>query len=431
MPESTTGERDGRPHVVIVGGGFGGLRTARCLRRAPVRITLVDRNNYHLFQPLLYQVATAALSVGDIAFPIRAALRAQRNVRVLLGDVRGINLDDRRIMLESGELAYDHLVVATGVTHSYFGQDAWAEHAPGLKTIEDAFEIRRRVLLAYEAAERESDPEARREWLTFVVVGAGPTGVELAGALSEIGRRTVAKDFRTIDPTSIRVVLLEGADRVLGTYHEQLSARAQRLLESAGVEVRTGTLASAIDDSGVEVDGERIEARTVLWAAGVEASPLAKALEAPLDGAGRVRVESDLSVPGHPEVFVIGDLASVRSDGKDVPGVAPAAIQMGTYAARRIVDQIEGRTTTPFRYRDKGAMATIGRSAAIVEVGRVRLAGLIAWLVWGVIHLFFLIGVRNRLAVFFGWTWSYITFQRGARLITGKVEGLPEVTDAN
>lgn len=316
-----------RPHVLILGGGFGGLAAARRLKKAPVRITLLDRSNHHLFQPLLYQVATAALSPGDIAYPIRAALRHQANVQVLMGEAQRIDTAGRRVEIEAGELQYDYLVVATGATHSYFGQEQWAAHAPGLKTVEDAISIRRRILFAYEAAERESDPEEQRAWLTFAVVGAGPTGVELAGALAEIGRYTVAKDFRRIDPTSVRVILVEGQDRVLPPYPPELSTRARQQLEKLGVEVHTDARVTAIDEEGLQFGEQRIAARTVLWAAGVQASPLAQSLGVPLDRAGRVRVEPDLSIPGHPEVFVIGDLMALEYAGKPVPGVAPAAAQ--------------------------------------------------------------------------------------------------------
>lgn len=399
------------------------------LRKAPVRVTLIDRNNYHLFQPLLYQVATAALNPGDIAFPIRAALRTQRNARALLGEVRSIDPEHSRVNLESGTLQFDYLIVATGATHAYFGNDAWAPHAPGLKSVQDAIEIRRRVLLAFEAAERENDPLAKEQWLTFVVVGAGPTGVELAGAISEIGRRTVAKDFRRIDPTSVRVVLVEGQGNVLSDYHDSLSRRAAQLLQSKGVEIRTDAIATDIDQSGVSIDDERIAARTVIWAAGVAASSLGSTLGVPLDEFGRVKVNPDLSIPGHPNIHVVGDLAAVRSHGREVPGVAPAAIQMGSHAARCIIKNIAGQDSKPFVYRNKGMLATIGRSAAVADFGRIRCAGFFAWAAWSVIHLFFLIGVRNRFIVFFGWVWQYITFQRGARLITGDVGELPPIDE--
>lgn len=413
-----------RPRVVIIGGGFGGLYAAQSLRRAPVEVTLIDRRNHHLFQPLLYQVASAALNPSDIAYPIRGALRRQKNARVLLASARAIDRARKCVVLESGELEYDYLIVATGATHSYFGHDEWAQHAPGLKTIEDALEIRRRVLLAFEAAEREDHAEHRKAWLTFVVVGAGPTGVELAGALAEIARHAIAKDFRAIDPTQARVILLEGADRVLPPYVPELSAKARKQLEELGVEVRTGALVTAIDDRGVSIGDERIEARTALWAAGVAASPLARTLDTALDRAGRVIVTDKLTVPGSDEVFVIGDLAAATTDGKPVPGVAPAAIQGGRHAARCIKAAVAGKPCPPFRYRDKGSLATIGRAAAVAHIGRLKFAGFFAWLAWMGIHIFFLIGFRNRIFTMASWAWSYVTFQRGARLITGPPERL-------
>jgi NADH dehydrogenase len=419
--------RDGaaaRPRVVIVGGGFGGLEAARALARAPVRVIVVDRRNHHLFQPLLYQVATAALSPGDIAAPIRAVLRHQENAEVILGEVSAVHPARRSVALEDGaELAYDFLVLATGATHSYFGHDEWAPLAPGLKTIEDAVEIRRRILLAFERAEREPDEEERRALLTFAVVGAGPTGVELAGALAEIARRTLAADFRHIAPESARVVLLEAAGRVLPPYPEKLSRAARAQLERLGVEVRTGAAVTRIDERGVTLGAERVEARTVLWGAGVAASPLARSLGVPLDRAGRVRVSADLSAPGHPELFVVGDLAAVEREGGGlVPGVAPAAIQEGRHAARNVLRAARGEATLPFRYRDKGLMATIGRAAAVARVGRLEFSGLVAWLAWLLVHVFFLIGFRNRVAVILQWAWSYLTFKRGARLITDTAE---------
>jgi len=430
---------DRRPHVVIIGGGFGGLAAARALRKAPVRVTLLDRRNHHLFQPLLYQVATAALNPSDIAYPIRAALHAQPNARVLLAEVRSIDVAARKVALDDGELGYDYLIVATGATHSYFGKP-WEQLAPGLKTVEDALEIRRRVFFAYEAAERESEGAAQRDWLTFVVVGAGPTGVELAGALGEIGLHTLAHDFRHIDSTRVRVLLFEGTDRVLPTYPAKLSAAAARSLSHRHVEVRTGTLVTGIDAGGVTIqcsrDGarvtEQIGARTVLWAAGVQASPLARTLGAPLDRAGRVHVLPDLSIPGHPEVFVIGDLAHMVSDGADVPGVAQGALQSGDHAARIIAAEVAGdRGARPaFRYRDKGSMATIGRSSAVVATGRVAIHGFFAWLLWWAVHIMFLVGFRNRVFVMLQWAWSWLTFQRGARLITGEVPKLPPVHEA-
>lgn len=435
MTETLT-HSSGPPEVVIIGGGFGGLYAASTLRRAPVHVTVVDRRNHHLFQPLLYQVATAGLNPSDIAYPIRSVLRRQNNTRVLLAEARAIDTAARRVELEDGSLLdYDYLVVATGATHSYFGHAEWAGAAPGLKTIEDALEIRRRVLMAYEAAEREPDPELQSEWLTFVVVGGGPTGVELAGALSEIALHTLTRDFREVDPARTRVVLVEGIDRVLPPYPPDLSEKARRQLERIGVEVKTGAMVTSIDERGVTIghnaQGERIPARTVLWAAGVAASPLARSLGAPLDRAGRVQVEPDLTVPGHPEVFVVGDLAAVaREDGRPVPGVAPAAIQEGRYAARVIKREVARRDAArpggrkPFHYRDKGSLATIGRAAAVADFGRIKLSGFIAWLTWWAVHIFFLIGFRSRVLVMFGWAWSYFTFQRGARLITGDEHGL-------
>ena len=411
--------------IIIIGGGFGGLYAAKALAKAPVNITLVDRRNYHLFQPLLYQVATAALNPSDIAAPIRAVLSKQKNVSVIMGDATGIDPDRRIVTLADGALAYDVLIVATGATHSYFSNPEWEENAPGLKTIEDALEIRRRVLRAFEAAERESDPERQRAWLTFVIVGAGPTGVELAGALSEIARQTMIRDFRRINPSSARVILLEGKERVLPSYPSELSEKAAIQLRGLGVEVMLKTVVTRVSDHEVSVGETTIPTRTVLWAAGVQASPLAKKLGAPLDRAGRVLVEPDLSVPGHREIFVIGDLAAVKNDDNSlVPGVAPAAIQEGTHTAKNIERMIEGQPPLPFRYNDKGSLATIGRAAGVADFGRVKLSGFIAWAAWLTIHIFFLIGFRNRLLVILQWAWAYVTFQRGARLITGKVEPL-------
>ncbi|HSY52211.1 MAG TPA: NAD(P)/FAD-dependent oxidoreductase [Thermoanaerobaculia bacterium] len=411
--------------VVIIGGGFGGLYAAKSLAHARVNITLVDRRNYHLFQPLLYQVATAALNPSDIAAPIRAVLSKQKNVSVIMGDATGIDPDRRIVTLSDGALAYDILIVATGATHSYFSHPEWEENAPGLKTIEDALEIRRRVLQAFEAAERESDPARQTAWLTFVIVGAGPTGVELAGALSEIARQTMIRDFRRINPSSARVILIEGLNRVLPPYPSVLSEKAAAQLRGLGVEVMTNAIVTSITDHDVRVGETIIPTRTVLWAAGVQASPLARSLGVPLDRAGRVAVEPDLTVPGHREVFVIGDLAAVKNaDGSLVPGVAPAAIQEGTHAAANIVRMINGQPPLPFRYHDKGSLATIGRAAGVADFGRVKLSGFIAWAAWLTIHIFFLIGFRNRALVILQWAWAYVTFQRGARLITGKVEPL-------
>ena len=407
-----------QPRVVILGGGFAGLYAARALRRAPVRLTLVDRRNHHLFQPLLYQVATAALSAPEVAVPIRKILRRQENATVLLGEGHEVDVDARRVRLRDGaSLDYDFLIVATGATHAYFGHDEWAEHAPGLKGIGDALEIRQRILCAFESAERESDAEARRRWLTFVIVGAGPTGVELAGALREIAQKTLARDFRNFDPRDTRVLLLDAVDRVLPAFPEELSHEAERLLADRGVEVRTRRKVTAIDELGVTADNERIEARTVLWAAGVRASSIGASLGAPLDRAGRVEVNDDLTVPGHPEVFVVGDLAAVRHDSGWVPGLAPAAIQEGRHAAANVVRTIENQPLRAFRYRDKGLLATIGRAAAVVQIGRFRSAGFFAWLLWLFVHVLWLIGFRNRVVVLFEWAWAYFTYQRSARLI--------------
>ena len=402
-----------------MGGGFGGLAAARGLARAPVDVTLVDRTNHHLFQPLLYQVATAGLSPAEIAYPIRRILRRQRNARVLLGEAVAIDLSARRVRLADGEVGYDHLILAAGASHSYFGKDEWEAHAPGLKTLEDALEIRRRALVAFEAAEREESAEARRQWLTFVVVGGGPTGVEMAGAFAEIARHTLARDFRRIDPRTARVLLVEAGPRVLPSYPAELGEKAKLQLEALGVQVWTGAPVTAVDGAGVGVGVDRVAARTVVWAAGVQASPLARFLGAPLDRAGRVRVEPALTVPGQPVVFVIGDLASLDQDGRPVPGVAPAAIQMGAHAAANVLRALRGEPLAPFRYRDKGSLATIGRRSGVAVLGRLRLSGLVAWLAWLGIHVFFLIGFRNRFVVLFTWAWAYLTYDRSARLILG------------
>jgi NADH:ubiquinone reductase (H+-translocating) len=417
--EESDVERD--PHVVIVGGGFGGLYCARTLRRAGVRITLIDRRNFHLFQPLLYQVATASLSPADIASPIRTILRNQRNTQVWMGDVVGVDVARQEVRLEDGVTAhYDYLVLATGAKHAYFGHDEWAHDAPGLKTIDDATEIRRRFLLAFESAEREADADARRRLLTFVIVGAGPTGVELAGAMAEIARQVMPKDFRSIDTTTTRILLLEGVDRVLPTYPRDLSAKAQRQLEKLGVEVRTNALVTDIGKDYVMVGGERVGAENVFWAAGVSASRLGRTLGVATDRAGRVAVEPDCSVPGHPNVFVIGDLASMnRENGEPVPGVAQGAIQMGKHAARQIMRDIASKPRQPFHYIDKGDLATIGRAAAVARLGRVKLSGFVAWFIWVAVHIMYLIGFRNRVLVMMQWAWAYLTYHRGIRLITG------------
>jgi NADH:ubiquinone reductase (H+-translocating) len=414
----------GNPHVVIVGGGFGGLYAARALAGRPARVTLLDRRNHHLFQPLLYQVATAALNPSDIATPLRSVLRRAENITVLLAEVERVDLGARRLVLDRGELAYDGLVLAAGASHSYFGHDDWEVFAPGLKTLEDALEIRRRVLLAYEAAEREVDGAEQRALLTFVVVGGGPTGVELAGALGEISRQTIARDFRLIDPTRARIVLLEGGRRLLATFPEPLSQRAARALERLGVEVRTGALVTRVTADAVWLGGEQIRTRTVLWAAGVAATPLARTLGVPIDRAGRVIVESDLSIPGHPEAFAVGDMcAFLHQTGSLLPGVAPVAIQQGRVAADNVLRRFGGRPTRAFRYRDRGSMATIGRAAAVAVIADRQLSGLVAWLAWLLVHIAFLIGFRNRVLVLLEWAWAYVTWQRGARLITGPWRG--------
>ena len=406
-----------RPRVAIVGSGFAGLNAAKALSGAEVEVVIIDRRNFHLFQPLLYQVAAAALNPSDIAYPIRSVFRRQQNVRrVLLGEAVGFDLDRRVVMLDGGdEVSYDYLLVATGATHSYFGHNEWSELAPGLKTVEDALEIRRRVLSAFEAAEK--DPDDASFWLTFVVVGAGPTGVELAGALIEIAVHSLGQEFDIIDPTSARVVLVEGDDRVLPPYSPSLSASASRQLETLGVEVRTHALVEEIDERGVRLsNGDRIEAGTVIWAAGVEASPLGEMLGVEVDRSGRVLVEGDLSLPDRSEVFVAGDLAAVEG----VPGVAPAAMQMGRHVGRMIRADLEGRPRRPFRYRDKGSLATIGRARGVADIKGFRFSGLFAWAAWLAIHIFYLIGFRNRFFVLASWAWHYLTFRRGARIITGK-----------
>jgi NADH dehydrogenase len=415
-------------HVVIVGGGFGGLYAARALARHDVQITLLDRKNHHTFQPLLYQVATAGLNPSDIAVPIRSILRKHANVEVLLGSVTAVNADSRTLTLaDGGTVSYDTLIVATGASHSYFGHPEWERVAPGLKTIEDALEIRKRIFFAFEAAERERDESLRAPWLTFVVVGGGPTGVELAGTLGEISRQTLRHDFRHIKPSESRILLLEGAPHILGTYVPELRAKATAQLERLGVEVRTSARVVGIDAAGVTLapsdgqPGERISSHTVLWAAGVAASPLAKSLGVPLDRAGRVLVEPDLTVPGHPEIYVIGDVAAVKQGEGVVPGVAPAAIQEAQHTAANIVRGLAGEPRVPFRYHDKGSLATIGRASGIADFGRLKLSGFLAWMAWLLIHVFFLIGFRNRFIVMFEWALSYLTFQRGARLITGNV----------
>ena len=407
------------PKVVILGGGFAGLYAARALRGAPVAVTLVDRKNHHLFQPMLYQVATAALNPADIAAPIRSILSGQKNCRVLLAEAKRIDGKNSVVETDGEPIPFDYLILGTGASHSYFGNDGWAAQAPGLKTLEDALDIRRRVFLAYENAERENDPEKRRAFMTFVVIGAGPTGVEMAGALAEISRRTLARDFRTIDPKSARIILVEGVGRVLPPFPEDLSAAARGQLERLGVEVWTGTRVTAIDGDGVTLGADRVSARTVIWAAGVQGSGVAASLGADLDRAGKVRVRPDLSVPGAPNIFVAGDLASLIQDGEPVPGVCPAAMQEGRHAARNVMALVEGRETAPFRYVDKGSFAVIGRGAAVGDLLGFKMSGRLAWLAWLAIHITFLIGFRNRLIVLIGWAYSYFTHRRGARLITG------------
>lgn len=420
MTGHATDGTDARPHVVIVGGGFAGLNAARALDGAPVRVTLVDQRNHHLFQPLLYQVATAVLNAADIASPLRSILRGAPNVTVLLGRVDRVDLARHRLILSDGELSYDALVLAIGAGHSYFGHDEWEALAPGLKTLEDALEIRRRVLLAYERAEREADAAERKALLTFVVIGGGATGVELAGALGEISRQTIARDFRSIDPTRARIVLLEGGPRILAAFPEELSARAAAVLGRIGVEVRVDAHVTRVSPDAVWVGGEQIRTRTVLWAAGVAAPPLTQTLGVALDRARRIVVQPDCSVPGHPEVFAVGDVASYRDEKGDLlPGVAPVAIQQGRAVAANLLRRFRGEPTKPFRYRDKGSMATIGRAAAVAVVGPLRLDGVIAWLAWLFVHIMYLIGFRNRLMVLLGWAWAYVTWARGARLITG------------
>ncbi len=409
------------PRVVIVGGGFGGLQAARALAGAPVQVTVIDRENHHTFQPLLYQVATAALSPADVAWPIRHILQRQDNATVIMAAVHGVDAEARLVHTDSISVPYDFLVVATGATHSYFGHDEWAAFASGLKGVEDAIRIRRRFLTAFEQAELTEDPSARERFLTFVIVGGGPTGVEMAGAMAEVARQTLAADFRRSDPRSSRIVLLEAGPRVLPVFPESLSGYARRALERMGVEVRTGTPVTQCDANGVVLEGgQRISASTVIWAAGVVASPAAAWLGAAYDRAGRVKVEPDLSLPGRPEIFVVGDTASVLDPaGHPVPGIAPAAKQMGAYVGKRIWSRIAGDPPSPpFRYVHRGDLATIGRRSAVVKLRHLRLKGVAGWLFWSVAHIYFLIGLRNRFVVAFNWFWDYVTFQRGARLIT-------------
>jgi len=412
---------EGRAKVVIVGGGFGGLEAARTLRRVDADITVVDRQNHHCFQPLLYQVATAALSPADVAWPIRHILRAQKNATVLMADVSGVDTQRKLLHTNFADLPYEYLVIATGAMHSYFGHDEWSDVAPGLKRIEDATRIRRSILIAFEQAEINSDPDEQRRLLTFVIVGGGATGVEMAGAIAEIARQTLAADFRRIDPRSARIVLIEAGPRLLPAFPPEQSDYVRDTLMRAGVNVMTDTMVTKCDARGVDLNSGRLEAGTIIWAAGVTASPAALWLSAEADRAGRVKVAPDLSVPGHPEIFVVGDVAAVSDvQGQPVPGIAPAAKQMGHYVAKLIAARIAGGTPAkPFRYMHLGDLATIGRRAAVVKLGRLRLKGFIGWLFWSVAHIYFLIGLRNRFIVAFSWLWSYLTFQRGARLITG------------
>lgn len=421
------------PRVVVVGAGFGGLRAARRLARYPVRVTLIDQKNHHTFQPLLYQVATAGLSPGEIAAPIRWIVRGRRKVEVLLGEVQDFDLHRRLVKLPDLEILYDYLIVAAGVSHAYFGHDEWEALAPGLKTIEDALEIRRRVLLAFELAERQAAGGAGQMPLNFVVVGGGPTGVELAGTLAEIARRVLADEFVSIDPKTTRIILLEGGPRLLPSYPEDLSRSAEEQLRHLGVEVHTSTMVTGVEPGAVRMGQTRLPATVTLWAAGVAASALGKKLGAPVDRAGRVLVHPDLSIPGHPEVFVIGDLASLQDEhGKMLPGVAPVAMQEGVATADNIARDLQGESRRPFHYFDKGSLATIGRAAAVAQFGKVHISGFIAWLSWLFIHIFFLIGFRNRIIVMLQWAWSYVTFERGARLITGdaRLPGWEETNEA-
>jgi NADH dehydrogenase len=408
-----------KTRVVVVGAGFGGLSAAKALARAQVQVIVIDERNYHLFQPLLYQVATAGLSPAEIAAPIRSILARQRNAHVLLGRVTDIDVASRQVLLQDRKIAYDYLIVATGARHAYFGRDEWAAVAPGLKNIDDATKVRRKILLAFERAEDEEDAEERRRLMTFVVVGGGPTGVEMAGAIAELAKVALASDFRAIDPTLSRIILIEAGQRVLATFPESLSAAAKRSLEQLGVEVRLGARVADCSSDGVTVGDERIESRTVIWAAGIAASAAAEWLGAPHDRLGRVIVTSDLSLSEHPEVFVIGDTARVLdAAGDPLPGLAPVAKQEGKFVAKVIQAHICGRAPPVFRYRHLGKLATVGRTAAVVDFGFVRLTGFVAWLVWGLVHIYFLVGFRNRIAVALDWLWAYVSFQRGARLIT-------------
>jgi NADH dehydrogenase len=424
-----------RPHVVIVGAGFGGLSATMALKKAPVDVTVIDRHNYHLFQPLLYQVATASLSPAEIAQPIRSILRDQSNARVLLDEVTGVDVARKAVRASSGQrIAYDYLILATGARHSYFGKDQWEAHAPGIKSVDDATRVRGKILTAFERAEVETDPAERRRLLTFVVVGGGPTGVEMAGAVAELARHSITRDFRSITPHCAHIVLVEAGPRLLPSFPEELSAEAKRALEAKGVDVRTGVAVNDISSNTVAIGNEMLGAKTVVWAAGVRASAAGQWLSAPVDRAGRVIVASDFSVAGAPDVFVVGDTAAFKdASGGVLPGVAPAAKQAGAYVAQMIEARIEGRPVpVPFVYRDFGNLATIGRQSAVADFGRIKLRGFIGWLLWSMAHVYFLIGFRNRAAVAANWAWSYVTYQRGVRLITGTDETMmrKEMRDA-
>ena len=411
------------PHVVIVGGGFGGLRVAKALKDAPVRITVIDRNNHHLFQPLLYWVATAGLSPAEISSPIRRVLRNQRNTTVLMAEVSGVDAEKQLVLMGERSLPYDYLVLATGAQDNYFGHPEWSEYAVGLKSIGEATAIRSHILRAFELAEMETDFEKVKELLTFVMVGAGPTGVEMAGAISELAHKALARDFRHINPTSARVILVEAGPRILPTFPEKLARKAHKALNHLGVEIRTGSPVEGIDADGVIIAGQRVACKTVVWSAGVGASPAGKWLGADVDRGGRVRVKSDLTLPQHPNIFVIGDTASLSQNGRPLPGVAPVAMQEGRYVASLIKQRITiGGAEQPFHYIDKGNLATIGRSYAIVDIKGVQLTGLLAWVLWLFIHIYYLIGFRNRLVTLFQWAWTYFTYNRGARLITANNE---------
>ncbi|GCF07671.1 NAD(P)/FAD-dependent oxidoreductase [Dictyobacter arantiisoli] len=409
-----------RPQVVIVGAGFAGLNAAKALKDAPVDVTVIDRNNHHLFQPLLYQVATAVLSPADISAPIRSLLRKQKNTRVVLAEVTGIDRDQQCVLTADGrEFAYDYIVVATGASHSYFGNDQWAPYAPGMKTIADATALRRKILLAFEEAEHETDPERQRALLTFILIGAGPTGVEMAGAVAELAHVALAQDFRNIDPRSARIILVEALPRILPVFDEGLAKKAQEGLHNLGVEVRTGSAVEEVNEHGVVIAGKQINATTVIWTAGVSASPAGKWLGAETDRAGRAKVDQYLNLPGYPNIFIVGDTCAASQDGKPIPGIAPAAMQGGLYAASVIIERVAGKPAShPFHYHNRGNLATVGRSFGIADLGKIKFSGFPAWLFWILVHIMFLVGFRNRFLVLFQSLWGYITFQRGARLIT-------------